>query len=44
MGLDIKEIQYLAGHASVDITLEIYTHYQKNVRRKQTAEKIKKAV
>ena len=44
MGLDIKEIQYLAGHASVDITLEIYTHYKKNERRKQTAEKIRMAV
>lgn len=40
-GLDIKQIQYLAGHASTDITLEIYTHYQEKERRKQTAEMIR---
>lgn len=40
-GLDIKQIQYLAGHASTDVTLEIYTHYQENERRKQTAEMIR---
>ena len=43
-GLDIKEIQYLAGHSSVDITLEIYTHYQGKARRQQTADKIRAAV
>ncbi len=40
-GLDIKEIQYLAGHATVDITLEIYTHYMDKERRKETAAKIR---
>lgn len=25
-GLDIKEIQYLAGHSTVDMTLRVYTH------------------
>ena len=43
-GLDIKEIQYLAGHSSVDITLEIYTHYSQKERRKETAAKIRAAV
>ena len=43
-GLDIKEIQYLAGHATVDITLGIYTHYAEEQRRKQTAAKIRAAV
>ena len=43
-GLDIKEIQYLAGHATVDITLEIYTHYMNKERGKRTAEKIRAAV
>lgn len=42
-GLDIKEIQYLAGHSSVDITLDIYTHYQKDQRLSDTAEKIRAA-
>ena len=27
-GLDIKEIQYLAGHTTIDMTLRVYTHYQ----------------
>lgn len=40
-GLDIKEIQYLAGHATVDVTLEIYTHYVKASRLEKTAEKIR---
>ena len=43
-GLDIKEIQYLAGHSSVDITLGIYTHYQDMIRHKETAKKIQAAM
>ena len=43
-GLDIKEIQYLAGHASVEITLRIYTHYAEAERHNVTAEKIRAAV
>ena len=43
-GLDIKEIQYLAGHSTVDITLDIYTHYMNKERGKKTAEKIRAAV
>ena len=39
-GLDIKEIQYLAGHATPDITLRIYTHYVKAERFAETAAKI----
>ena len=39
-GLDIKEIQYLAGHATSKITLEIYTHYQAESRIQNTAKKI----
>lgn len=42
-GLDIKEIQYLAGHANVDMTLRIYTHYMKESRREETAQKIRNA-
>lgn len=40
-GLDIKEIQYLAGHASLDITLGVYTHYLKEERFAETAAKIR---
>lgn len=39
-GLDIKEIQYLAGHTTVDMTLRVYTHYQKESRRQDTANKV----
>lgn len=39
-GLDIKEIQYLAGHATPDITLRVYTHYLKAERFAETAAKI----
>ncbi len=35
-GANIKVVQYLAGHASVDITLNIYTHLMEN-RPKDTA-------
>jgi len=43
-GLDIKEIQYLAGHSTVDMTLQIYTHYQKECRHAETAKKIAQAL
>mgnify|MGYP001221517134 CR=1 FL=1 len=39
-GLDIKEIQYLAGHATVEMTLRVYAHYQRSVRAEETAKKI----
>lgn len=39
-GLDIKEVQYLAGHANSRVTLDIYTHYQKESRLPETAKKI----
>ena len=43
-GLDIKEIQYLAGHTTIDMTLRIYTHYQHESRRKETAKKFCEAL
>lgn len=43
-GLDIKEIQYLAGHSSVDMTLRVYTHYDQRSRREKTAEKVREAL
>ncbi len=43
-GLDIKEIQYLAGHSTVDMTLRIYTHYDQRSRREKTAEKVREAL
>lgn len=39
-GMDIKEIQYLAGHTTVDMTLRVYTHYQHETRQQDTANKV----
>lgn len=43
-GLDIKEVQYLAGHSTVDMTLRVYTHYDRRSREAQTAEKVRNAL
>lgn len=43
-GLDIKEIQYLAGHATVDMTLSVYTHYDRLSREAETSKKVRKAL
>lgn len=40
-GLDIKEIQYLAGHKTPDMTLRVYTHYLLAQRRAETADKVR---
>ena len=42
-GLDVKEIQYLAGHSTMDMTLNVYTHYDRKNREQQTAEKVRRA-
>ena len=43
-GLDMKEIQYLAGHTTVDMTLRVYTHYDRLSRENQTGEKVRAAL
>lgn len=43
-GFDIKEIQYLMGHSTPDMTMQIYTHYSKKSRYSETAEKIRAAL
>ena len=40
-GLDLKEIQRMAGHASLNMTLNIYTHYSEEERFAETAAKIR---
>ena len=42
-GLDLKEIQYLAGHSSVEMTLRVYAHYDRLSRELSTAEKVRAA-
>lgn len=43
-GLDIKEIQYLVGHADPSVTLQTYTHYRETARAKTTLNKARTAV
>jgi len=43
-GLDVKEIQYLAGHSTMDMTLKVYTHYERRSREAKTAEKVREAL
>ena len=43
-GLDIKEIQYLAGHSTMDMTLKVYTQYDRRSREAKTAEKVRDAL
>ena len=42
-GLDLKEIQYLAGHSSVEMTLRVYAHYDRLRRESATGEKVRAA-
>lgn len=42
-GMDIKEVQYLAGHESPQVTMEVYTHYCKESRLNDTFEKARAA-
>lgn len=42
-GMDIKEVQYLLGHAKPDITLRIYTHYCLESRKDETFTKARDA-
>jgi integrase len=36
-GMDVKTVQYLLGHASLDMTLGVYSHYQMEHQIKATA-------
>lgn len=42
-GLDVKEVQYLLGHSSPDMTMKVYLHYLATARQEDTARKIDKA-
>ena len=42
-GMDVKEVQYLMGHASPDITLGVYTHYCEESRKEETFTKARTA-
>lgn len=40
-GLDLKEVQYIAGHKTPELTMRIYLHYQEEERKKATFNKIR---
>ena len=40
----IKEIHSRAGHRTVDMTLQVSTHYDRRSREGQTAEKVREAM
>jgi len=42
-GLDLKQIQYIAGHKTELITLRIYTHYRRESRFAETVAKVQAA-
>lgn len=39
-GMDVKEVQYLLGHSTPDMTLNIYAHYDRRSREAETARKV----
>jgi integrase len=42
-GLDLKTVQYLAGHAKPEITIRIYDHYKASVRQQNTTKRIRES-
>lgn len=43
-GMDLKQVQYLAGHATPDMTLRVYTHFRQRSRARETAQQTQAAV
>lgn len=42
-GADLREAQYLLGHATPAMTLRVYTHYHQKSRQQNTAQKVEGA-
>lgn len=42
-GLSVKEVQYLAGHATPDVTMRIYAHYRREQEFGETAARVAEA-
>ena len=43
-GLDLKQVQYLAGHSKPEMTLRVYTHFRQKQRAAETHEQVCSAV
>jgi len=43
-GLDMKQVQYLAGHSTPEMTMKVYTHYRRRAREQETADQVISAV
>jgi integrase len=43
-GLDIKAVQYLAGHSTPDMTMKVYTHYRNRMRSAITNSQVRQAL
>lgn len=43
-GLDIKQVQYLAGHSKPEMTMRVYTHYRQKQRAGETRDKVHAAL
>lgn len=43
-GLDIKQVQYLAGHSTPNMTLRVYTHFRRKQREQETADQVNAAI
>ena len=43
-GLDIKQVQYVMGHADPETTLNVYTHYRKSMREQSTIQQVRAAL
>lgn len=43
-GLDLKQVQYLAGHSKPEMTLRVYTHYRQKQRATETHAQVCAAV
>lgn len=39
-GMDIKEVQYLLGHSTSKMTMDVYAHYVAEARQQETAQKL----
>ena len=43
-GLDLKQVQYVMGHADPETTLKVYTHYRQSLRNESTIQQVKAAL